>query len=329
MGAFLFGCGSSHKGLDSPLELSTTKAFVENCFKVHAELKETNPNEFAKMKGDDAYKNLVFDLSQPREQVRFDGGTRTLCTGILDAIGRAASEDNINLKTYRDVHAWMAKYYINQSISRFEYHKKDLSSKPRTSNEYYRKSENEDVMKIVAQLKTTQLIYTALTGEMFGPTDLDVSFLAEEPKRELPINPVAPSSTPVVELDVARNAPIAAEPKPQPASPPAVSSVSQIEQSGLCQGMDLGDDDAKLNCTHKKFSNADKLLNETYHIVMGGLDVSRRSALKNEQIAWIKEKETKCQTGGKGHAGTTDTLASADCKLRFTEQRLGQLKNFK
>ncbi len=95
-------------------------------------------------------------------------------------------------------------------------------------------------------------------------------------------------------------------------------------QADICQGMDVSSDAGKLDCSNKKFASADRLLNETYRLTMGGLEVSRRAVLKNEQIAWIKEKEAKCKL-----AGSPESLAAVNCKLQFTEQRLEPMKQFK
>lgn len=82
-------------------------------------------------------------------------------------------------------------------------------------------------------------------------------------------------------------------------------------------------------CLDRKYFSSDKQLNDAYKELMAGFDESRKSSLKKEQIAWIREKETKCQTGGKDGGGSVATLANAECKLRFTEQRLELLKNYK
>ena len=56
----------------------------------------------------------------------------------------------------------------------------------------------------------------------------------------------------------------------------------------------------------------------------GANEVSRRAVLKNEQIAWIKEKEAKCKL-----VGSSEPMVAINFKLQFTEQRLETLKQFK
>ena len=126
-----------------------------------------------------------------------------------------------------------------------------------------------------------------------------------------------------------QKAPVAAPTQAQEA-PAAQPQTNTVEQTGLCKGLDLAVTAEQLECLNRKFTEADKQLNIVYRQVMAGLEESRKSALKKEQIAWIKEKETKCAQAGKDfEGGTMEPVAIADCKVQMTETRLAYLKNYK
>jgi uncharacterized protein YecT (DUF1311 family) len=62
---------------------------------------------------------------------------------------------------------------------------------------------------------------------------------------------------------------------------------------------------------------------------MASLDESRKAALKKEQVAWVKEKESKCPKAGKEvEGGTLETVMINDCYVQMTEKRVEYLKNF-
>lgn len=105
---------------------------------------------------------------------------------------------------------------------------------------------------------------------------------------------------------------------------------SSVVQSGICKGLDLSITAEQIECFERKYSAADKELNDIYKQTMSRLDESRRAALKKEQIAWIKEKETKCAQAGKEvEGGTLETVMIKDCLVQMTEQRVTYLKNIK
>ena len=94
-----------------------------------------------------------------------------------------------------------------------------------------------------------------------------------------------------------------AVPVPAPAPPPVPAEQQKqstsVEQSGICKGLDLSITSEQIECLERKYSAADKELNNIYKQTVSRLEESRRAALKKEQIAWIKEKETKCAQAGK------------------------------
>ncbi len=124
------------------------------------------------------------------------------------------------------------------------------------------------------------------------------------------------------------------EATPAPAQPAAPAEQqkqsSSVEQSGICKGLDLSVTSEQIECLERKYTAADKELNNIYKQTMSRLDDSRKSALKKEQVAWIKEKESKCSQAGKEmEGGSLETVMIKDCFVQMTEQRVTYLNNFK
>lgn len=121
------------------------------------------------------------------------------------------------------------------------------------------------------------------------------------------------------------------EPPPAPAPPPASENqTSSVEKEGLCKGLDLAVTSEQMECLERKYAVADKELNNIYKQKMSSLDESRKAALKKEQVAWIKEKESKCDKAGKEmEGGTGEMVMIKDCYVQMTEKRVAYLKNFK
>jgi uncharacterized protein YecT (DUF1311 family) len=124
-----------------------------------------------------------------------------------------------------------------------------------------------------------------------------------------------------------------AVPVPAPAPPPVPAEQQKqstsVEQSGICKGLDLSVTSEQIECLERKYTAADKELNNIYKQTMSRLADSRKSALKKEQVAWIKEKESKCSQAGKEmEGGTLETVMIKDCFVQMTEQRVTYLKNF-
>ena len=125
--------------------------------------------------------------------------------------------------------------------------------------------------------------------------------------------------------EVAAPLPVAVEP-----TPVTTEQANATEQTGICKGLNLENTAEQGECLDRKFAQSDQQLNETYKQLMAGLDDVRKVALKKEQIAWIKDKETKCAQAGKEvEGGTLEPVVIADCKVQTTEQRLAYLKAFK
>lgn len=334
--ACLYGCGASNKGLDAPIAGDTKEEFYKNCGKAYAEMKDTHPKEFSAMHYDDSGNSGVFDLSQPRDQVHFSQLIGTICTGVAAAAADVAVKENINLKTYRDFHVWSAKASIDSAISSIEYSKKEQLAETREMSE----NSKELLMRHVKNLKRQQVAYLALTGKAYGPQEVDLSFMGKPvvgtTGQTVPsalsvgdapaVPPGETMATPVAESK--SHLTISVVPSVALSSP--VSSVSNsVEQAGPCKGLDLANPSTQLECLDRKYSTADKQLNDVYKQLAAGLDESRKAALKKEQITWIKDKEAKCPQAGKEKGGTLEPVAIAECKVQMTDQRLSYLRNYK
>lgn len=317
--ALAAGCGMANKGLDTPIDVRTQKDFGASCSTAFSEIKDANPKEFQVLRDNGFH---VHDLAQPREQVAFSMLIGYQCQGALEATVRAASEDNINLKTFRDIVAWTAKKAIDKAIKDREwmvegYIKNNLGH-----------VSHETLLSEIDSIKKSQRIYSSLTGKSYGPDKFEL------PPQKTPSTPgtTAPSqsasSTPPV------------EPQPQPAPalqskqdaplPVTQSPKNMVEQDGLCKGLDLAVTAEQVDCLDKKYSIADKQLNDTYKKAMASLDEGKKSTLKKEQITWVKEKESKCAKAGEDvKGGTLEVVLISDCKVQMTEKRLAYLKNYK
>lgn len=114
------------------------------------------------------------------------------------------------------------------------------------------------------------------------------------------------------------------------ASPFPAQHDNTPEQTGLCNGLDMSVTQDQLECADREFKSADKQLNGRYKRLMASLDSSQKAALKKEQIAWVKEKETKCaQENEEAGGGQLGTIATARCNVFMTEQRLAYLRKYK
>lgn len=118
-------------------------------------------------------------------------------------------------------------------------------------------------------------------------------------------------------------------PSPSTIAVQKVEPVIAPEQLALCQGLDLSVTPDQIECFDREFADTDKKLNVMYKQLMLKLDDSRKSFLKKEQVAWIKEKEAKCAQAGKEfEGGQMEVVAIADCTVQMTKQRLTYLNNY-
>lgn len=109
----------------------------------------------------------------------------------------------------------------------------------------------------------------------------------------------------------------------------AVAQQSSEVCAEIFKQAELNAGDNNVMCSNLEFEIADKELNGTYKTVMAGLAPDQKSALKSEQIAWIKVKEKQC---GEAAAGAInfrqETLSKNQCLIEMTTQRSAYLKTF-
>ncbi len=170
--------------------------------------------------------------------------------------------------------------------------------------------------------KTFHLVLTLNDG-----TQDDLSFVRAISTNDLNRFVSTPSSGKTVNTSASD----ATTEKPQTQAPlPNQSQSSSVEQSGICKRLDLSITAEQIECLNRKYAAVDKELNNIYKQTMSRLEESRKSALKKEQVAWIKGKESKCAQAGKEmEGGTLETVMIKDCFVQITEQRVTYLKNFK
>ncbi|WP_313705320.1 lysozyme inhibitor LprI family protein [Massilia sp.] len=131
----------------------------------------------------------------------------------------------------------------------------------------------------------------------------------------------------------------AAEPAPaggtEPEQPAEASTETStdvpdtVEKSGVCKGLDLAINVEQSECLSRKFTIADKTLNDEYKRVMASLPAERQAELRGSQRAWIKEKDQKCaQAGDEFEGGTLQPIVIADCEVRMTDERSKFLANY-
>lgn len=152
--------------------------------------------------------------------------------------------------------------------------------------------------------------------------------------RNLVIKPAIlflPGSVKPVAIEAQQPVPVAQASQAQAEAPAAEPQQSDaIEQSGICKGLNLSVTPDQIECAQRDFENFDKQLNNTYKQLMATLDPSRKAILKKEQIAWIKEKELKCdEQESEFEGGQLGRVLGMNCIVHMTEQRLAYLKNYK
>ncbi len=118
-------------------------------------------------------------------------------------------------------------------------------------------------------------------------------------------------------------------------SPVAAGKSAQSEKAvpasedSICSDLDLSVNSDILDCLGRKYARADKELNRLYKELMARLDEKGKSALKKEQLAWIKKKESECAKAGVEFAGGThERICIADCLVQRTEERVRYLEGY-
>lgn len=82
---------------------------------------------------------------------------------------------------------------------------------------------------------------------------------------------------------------------------------------------------ARLICSDPELSNADGALGKAFQGVVGGLEGDAKKAKIQEQIKWIRERNTRCLLDGKQAVAVGELVGSKPCMLSWIKIRIGEL----
>jgi uncharacterized protein YecT (DUF1311 family) len=135
------------------------------------------------------------------------------------------------------------------------------------------------------------------------------------------------SQEPVLNVAGSPNLSTGAQPDEPALNEGGQSSASKIQSCADSSGVD-----EEIDCLLAKNKIADKELNDEYKKLMPSLDEARKTNLKIEQRAWLKEKEQKCDATALGYQvgiGSGWKVGPLECELEMINQRVVYLKNYK
>ncbi|SDF40128.1 lysozyme inhibitor LprI family protein [Dyella sp. 333MFSha] len=78
------------------------------------------------------------------------------------------------------------------------------------------------------------------------------------------------------------------------------------------------------NCIGTEHDFQDKRLNTAYQRLRASLDVTERTSLRDEERAWIAQRDSACR---ENEGGTADLLDTNQCQLNQTAARAVVLEN--
>lgn len=279
---FVFGCGSSNRGIDTQIDTSSLEAFAEKCAEAYVDMKEANPKEFQLFK-DAGY--VVFDLSQPKDQLGFQMAAVQLCISQFGTVQKAAFESNVNLKTFREMWTYDVKSEIDAALRIYDSYK-DAPINSRTDQSI----KNGHLTRSVEKIKKLQPLYQGLTGQPYGPKNIEAENGDFAKPTELPLTqkPTEQSIThpvPVSEPNPAQaTIPITekAQPSPQPSWSPSFdcAKASTFSEKAICTDTLLGKLDGALAENYK-------------HMLASDIGDGARGDLKATQRKWLAARN-KC-----------------------------------
>lgn len=279
---FVFGCGSSNKGLDTRIDTSSLKAFGEKCGEAYADMKEINPKEFQLLK-DAGY--IVFDLSQPKDQVMFQSVAGNICAADFGTVQKAALESNVNVKTFREIKAYQVKSAIDDAVKIFNNYKSNANPNTPPSIQGVM---NKYLTDSVEKIRKLQPLYQGLTGQPYGPKKLEAENGDLAKPTELPLTQ-KPTEQPITQP-----APVAA---PNPAQAPVAEKVQPSPQASWSPSFDCAKASTfseKAICTDTLLGKLDGALAENYkHMLASDIGDGARNDLKATQRRWLAERN-KC-----------------------------------
>lgn len=86
---------------------------------------------------------------------------------------------------------------------------------------------------------------------------------------------------------------------------------------------------ARLICSDPALSEADRELGEAYRKALGHLEAAAKQTLQDEQVKWIKERNTRCGLDAKDGASVSELRHSTDCMMDALLDRKKRLLNVK
>ena len=79
-------------------------------------------------------------------------------------------------------------------------------------------------------------------------------------------------------------------------------------------------------CIHEEYQAQDARLNQAYRTLSSQLDKDNRHSLLTAQRLWIKFRDANCTMYARLTGGSIDRINSAECQLRMTSERAGELE---
>ncbi len=96
---------------------------------------------------------------------------------------------------------------------------------------------------------------------------------------------------------------------------------------------DYGGNQSQMSaCAVGDFETADRELNVIYKELMGSMPESKQKALQNEQRAWLKARDPKCEVeanDGAEEGGSMWPMLYQSCRANATQARIKILKQWK
>lgn len=282
---FVFGCGASNKGLDTRIDTSSLKAFGEKCAEAYADMKEINPKEFQLLK-DAGY--IVFDLSQPKDQVIFQSVIGNICTADFGTVQKAALESNINIKTFREITVYQVKSGIDDAVKIFNNYKTNTNPNTSSNDQSTQRVMNKYVTDSVEKIRKLQPLYQGLTGQSYGPKKLEAETGNLAKSTELPLTQKP------TEQSITQPAPVAALNPAQALVPEKVQSSPQASWNPSFDCAKSLTFSEKAICTDTLLGKLDGALAENYkYMLASDIGDGARNDLKVTQRRWLTQRN-KC-----------------------------------
>jgi uncharacterized protein YecT (DUF1311 family) len=108
---------------------------------------------------------------------------------------------------------------------------------------------------------------------------------------------------------------------------PCFSQEQQESPEPRCDDRDYHSQAFQNDCADKRFTAADKKLNEIYQSVLRSLGPKAKKKLRSEQRAWLKQLEPKCEEaiGPRKNGGSMWIMEFYDCKESEIGKRIEAL----